>query len=59
MRATGVDDVTVLAQKAAAGAVRFAVPAKKAEAPRPGGRAKGDRRRPAAGRSAPAPSGTG
>jgi len=32
MRAGGVDDVTVLAQKAAAGAVRFDVPAKKAEA---------------------------
>jgi beta-lysine 5,6-aminomutase alpha subunit len=33
MRATGVDDVTVLAQKAAAGAVRFDVPAAgKAEA---------------------------
>ncbi|XVU20685.1 lysine 5,6-aminomutase subunit alpha [Actinoplanes sp. CA-054009] len=32
MRGTGVDDVTVLAQKAAAGAVRFDVPPKKAEA---------------------------
>ncbi|WP_203785857.1 lysine 5,6-aminomutase subunit alpha [Paractinoplanes rishiriensis] len=32
MRSTGVDDVTVLAQKAAAGAVRFVVPPKKAEA---------------------------
>jgi beta-lysine 5,6-aminomutase alpha subunit len=32
MRATGVDDITVLAQKAAAGAVRFAVPEGKAEA---------------------------
>jgi beta-lysine 5,6-aminomutase alpha subunit len=32
MRVTGVDDVTVLAQKAAAGAVRFAVPEGKAEA---------------------------
>jgi beta-lysine 5,6-aminomutase alpha subunit len=31
MRATGVEDVTVLAQKAAAGSVRFAVPEKKAE----------------------------
>jgi beta-lysine 5,6-aminomutase alpha subunit len=32
MRATGVDDITVLAQKAAAGAVRFGVPGRKAEA---------------------------
>lgn len=32
MRETGVDDITVLAQKAAAGAVRFGVPEKKAEA---------------------------
>ena len=32
MRASGVDDITVLAQKAAAGAVRFGVPASKAEA---------------------------
>src|SRR5689334_2788117 len=32
MRDLGVDDVTVLAQKAAAGAVRFGVPERKAEA---------------------------
>jgi beta-lysine 5,6-aminomutase alpha subunit len=32
MKATGVDDITVLAQKAAAGAVRFAVPEKQAQA---------------------------
>ncbi|MGK5681578.1 lysine 5,6-aminomutase subunit alpha [Actinoplanes sp. URMC 104] len=32
MRTTGIDDLTALAQKAAAGAVRFAVPLKKAEA---------------------------
>ena len=32
MRATGVDDITVLAQKAAAGAVRFDVPHGKADA---------------------------
>ena len=32
MRATGVDDITVLAQKAAAGAVRFDLPAGKADA---------------------------
>src|SRR4051812_28250862 len=31
MRTEGIDDVTVLAQKAAAGAVRFAVPQKPAE----------------------------
>ena len=32
MRSTGVDDITVLAQKAAAGAVRFGVPETKADA---------------------------
>src|SRR4051812_36226572 len=45
MRSTGVDDLTVLAQKAAAGAVRFAVPEGKAEltaARRAANRATGD-----------------
>src|SRR4029453_19563041 len=45
MRATGVEDVTVLAQKAAAGSVRFAVPEKKGEvaaARRAARRATGD-----------------